>query len=130
MKNLLLILFTCLLLSCSSSEDKEETKPTLSTKIQPPAWIIGKWKYVSNGVVKYNGFTFYDNMFTKFTDVASSYQTGEYTVEETKTEVVYNVILKTGETQSKVFKFTRLSATQIKWENPDSGYANIFNKQP
>jgi hypothetical protein len=130
MKNLLLILFTGLLLSCSSSDDKEETIPNITTKIQPPEWIKGKWKYVSNGVVKYNGFTFYDNMFTKFTDVASSYQTGEYTVEEIKTETVYNVTLKTGETQSKVFKFTKLSSTQIKWENPDSGYANVFNKQP
>lgn len=130
MKNLLLILFTSLLISCSSSDDKEETKTTPSTTIHPPTWIQGKWKYVSNGTVKYNGFTFYTDMFVKFTDVASSYQNGEYTVEETTSETTYNITLRTGKTQLKEFKFTKLSATQIKWENPDSGYANIFTKQP
>jgi hypothetical protein len=133
MKKLLSILLIAFLVSCSSSDSEESsTEPTVKTTtlIRPPAWIQGTWKYVnSSGTVKYNGFTFYKEWFTKYTDKANGYQSGEYVVEEKFTDTSYDVKLILGNTTQWEFHFIKISSTQIKWLNPDTGFADTFTKQ-
>ncbi|MDI6047539.1 hypothetical protein [Flavobacterium yafengii] len=135
MKKLLFILFTSFLVSCSSSDSEDSPKPTepsvqTTRLIRPPTWIQGTWKYVSsNGTVRYNGFTFYKEWFTKYTDIANGYQSGDFVVEEKFTDTSYDVKLGSGITTQWEFHFIKISPTKIKWLNPDTGYADTFTKQ-
>lgn len=124
------------IIGCSNSNDSgsNNNAPTTYNKVlHPPSWIQGTWKYISaNGTVQYNGFTFYKDWFAKYTTSVVGYQSGDYRVNEQITDTSYRVEFFSGETNSTVFLFTKVTDTKIKWENPDSNQIglNIYTKRP
>lgn len=135
MKKSVFVLFSVLLLSCSPSTDEELViaPVVVNTTIHPPDWIQGTWKLVFEGKVQGNGFTFYPNWFASFVpSMIGGFKNGYYKkIEETITDSQYNIRLYEGDINYIEFKFTRLSPTQIKWENPDKANVNlnVFIKQ-
>lgn len=53
MKKLLVLLCVVFMCACTSEEEKDDNNYDTSSKINPPAWIQGKWKNEAGTVIEF-----------------------------------------------------------------------------
>lgn len=123
MKHFLFLMTAFLMLNCSSSDDNDNLTPN-TVSLNPPTWIQGTWLLESNSVESGFRFTSDDvcintlGMYACNKESIEMYQGTQVNTEvyEEISDTDYSVEITIG-SNTTVFKFKKVSDTQIKWVN-------------
>ena len=117
----LLITLVFSFFSCDKSEKEVG-------KLSPPKWIQGEWEYDDIMYKEYFKFTRDDVVFELYGAISSFsnlYEDGNYTIEETKTDEVYEITI-TREQSKQISKFIKGDdRTYINYYTFDPDFENI-----
>ena len=125
--SLLFIFSVFSLTSCRS--DRNDSVNTTATKINPPSWIIGKWKLDSdtNSFYTFKQGDIIIESLGMSTSLKTTADLGGYSQTSSDTEFTYTLTMQS---YSQTYKFKKITNTQIKGDLGLGGdYVAIYNKQ-
>ena len=125
--SLLFIFSVFSLTSCRS--DSNDSVNTTATKINPPSWIIGKWKLDSdtNSFYTFKQGDIIIESLGMSTSLKTTADLGGYSQTSSDTEFTYTLTMQS---YSQTYKFKKITNTQIKGDLGLGGdFVAIYNKQ-
>ena len=125
--SLLFIFSVFSLTSCRS--DSNDSVNTTATKINPPSWILGKWRLDSDTNSFYTfkqGDIIIESMGMS-TSLKTTADLGGYSQTSSDAEFTFTLTMQS---YSQTYKFKKITNTQIKGDLGLGGdYVAIYNKQ-
>ena len=129
MKKTLLLLIISVFLFISCRADITDNSNQNGNKINPPSWIIGKWKLDSdiNSFYTFKQGDIIIESLGMSTSLKTTADLGGYSQTSSDTEFTYTLTMQS---YSQTYKFKKITNTQIKGDLGLGGdYVAIYNKQ-